>query len=161
MTQLTELSRDNAFPAARLAGMSDALVLFAACWHGRQDAVFVADAGLTATCVDHDDRKLEQMASMYPESWEFVAADVFQWTSAWATAGRRWDVVTIDCPTNLFDRCATLTGRWCELARRIVVLGCSPTTIIQPPDGWTVVDRMRRSDYRGGVEWAVIERAWS
>ena len=115
----------------------------------------MADAGLTATCVDVDGGKLVEMAMAYPDGWEYESADVFEYA---ARAERTWDVVSIDCPTNLFDRCAELLPLWCRLATRAVILGCSPRTPLEVPDGWTLTSRWYRSDFHEGVRWAVIER---
>lgn len=158
---LATIPRDAAFPTERLEGLETGLVLFAAAWLGKQDAVFLADAGLVCTCVDVRAERLNEMRDVYPGGWEFVEADAFAYSSAWRTAGRRWDAVTVDCPTNLFGWCAQLLPRWCDLARRLVVLGCSPTTELAVPDGWRLVERIDRSDYRGGVQWAVFERQWT
>jgi hypothetical protein len=160
-TPLEQIPRDAAFPVTRLAGLEDALVLFAAAWHGKQDAVFLADAGIVGTCVDLDETKLDEMRAIYPASWSFSQADAFHYARTWRTAGRRWDAATIDCPTNLFDRCAAELPLWCDVARRLVVLGCGRRTHIDPPDGWALVDVVQRSSFRGGVQWAVIERRWS
>lgn len=153
LEQVRAQSAPELYPRHVLPGCSSALVLFAAAWHGKQDAVWIADAGLTATCVDVDDDRLNEMADAYPDDWEFVAADVFDYT---ARTPRQWDVVTIDCPTNLFDRCADLLPLWCLLARRAVILGCSVFTDVVPPAGWATSERLRRSDFRGGVDWAVM-----
>jgi len=146
------------FPVRVLDGMSSALVVFAAGFYGAQDAIHVADAGLVGTCVDVDADKLLLMEAMYPEGWEFRVADAFAFARTWRHAHRRWDIVTVDSPTNLFDRCAADVEVWCDLAWRTVVLGTGVETAVEVPEGWRVSDVVQRSDYRGGVFWTVLER---
>jgi hypothetical protein len=136
-------------------GLPISFVFCSAAWHGRQDAIWIADVGLTATCVDMDGDRLGEMEGAYPAGWEFVNEDVFEYATR--TDGR-WDVVTVDCPSNLFGRCAELLPLWCLLARRAVVLGCGTSTPLEVPDGWALTSRWYRSDFLGGVRWAVIER---
>lgn len=142
------------YPVGLLEQCDTALVLFAAGFYGRQDAIFIADAGLTATCVDNDYEKLRAMTSIYPDGWEFIAADVFAYT---ASTLRVWDLVSIDTPSDSFQRCADEIAWWCSFAEKAVVLGCGETTEIAPPTGWVVSEMQRRSDFKGGVYWAVIE----
>lgn len=153
--------RDAPFPTERLAGLDSALVLFAAAWLGKQDAVFAADQGLRGTCVDVDQEQLDRMQQIYPDGWEFRQADAFAFTRTWRAAGRRWDAVTVDCPTNLFERCATELELFCDVARRLVVLGTGRRTELVAPDGWKLSERLPRSSFRGGVQWAILERSWS
>jgi hypothetical protein len=144
------------YPRQALVGCADALVLFAAAFHGQQDAVWIAEAGMTATCVDIDADKLSEMSDAYPTHWDFVTGDVFEFalrTEKW------WDVVSIDCPSNLFARCAELVPLWCRIARRTVILGTDRRTSIDPPDGWTLGEKLHRSGNYGGVYWAVLEKA--
>lgn len=146
---------DMNFPHAILAGCETALVVFAAHFRGVQDAYWIAEAGLTATCVDMDRQKLEDMEPMYPSDWEFVEADAYEWA---VQPGRQWDVVTLDPWSGQFQRCADNISAWCRLARHAVVLGTGLSTDVEAPTGWTVTDRRRRSDYDGGVFWTVLER---
>lgn len=143
------------YPRHVLTGCESALVLFAAAWHGKQDAVWMAEAGLTATCVDVDGDRLSEMEAAYPSGWEFVAADAFDYATA---AERQWDVVSLDPFTNLIDRCAGMLPLWCLLARKAVVLGCCEATDVLAPTGWRVTEMLHRSTFVGGVFWAVLER---
>jgi hypothetical protein len=143
------------YPRHALVGCADALVLFAAAFHGQQDAVWMAEAGLRTTCVDIDQEKLREMMDAYPDSWSFVQADVFEFS---IRTERRWDVVSIDCPSNLFERCADLMPLWCRIAKRVVVLGCDKRTACLAPEGWSRVGRLHRSHNYGGVYWMVFER---
>lgn len=142
------------YPRHVLDGCETALVLFAAAFHGQQDAVWMADAGLKATCVDVDAARLNEMAVAYPDGWEYVVGDAFEYAML---TERRWDVVSVDCPTNLFGRCAEMLPVWCLLAGRAVVLGTGVGTEVDPPGGWRITGTVPRSQFQGGVYWTVIE----
>lgn len=146
------------YPRDILIGCESALVVFASAFMGRQDAIWMADAGLTATCVDHDPVTLRRMQALYPAGWEFVEADAYRFAEE---TGGQWDVVSVDSPTGeAFVRCAGLLPTWCDLARRAVVLGCGKEGhALEAPGGWTMTRFMRRSSFEGGVYWAVFERA--
>lgn len=147
----------RAYPRGILAGCVDALVLFAAGFLGKQDAFWIADAGLDAVCVDARLKPLHEMAAVYPADWQFVAGDVYELAAFGALPTA--DLVSIDCPSGHFDRCADMVDVWCGLARRCVVLGTSADTELDPPDGWTEIERRYRSDFAGGTYWAVLKRA--
>jgi len=128
--------------------------LFAAAFLGRQDAFWIAEAGLHGTCVDLDGRKLREMRKLYPRDWSFVEAEVFEYVSV---TDKFWDVVSVDCPSGAFARCADLLHAWCNLAERLVILGTSPSLKLDVPSGWDLVERRPRSTFAGGTEWAVLE----
>ena len=155
LEQIRRGAGERLYPRHALAGCEDALVLFAAAFHGQQDAIWIAEAGMRATCVDLDGEKLNEMVLAYPEGWEYVTGDAFQYA---LMTERTWDVVSIDCPSNLFERCAELLPMWCLLARKAVVLGCGTDTDLAAPEGWQITDRVHRSRNYGGTYWAVIER---
>lgn len=148
---------DPTFPTGRLEGLDDALLLFAGGFRGRNDGIHVADAGLTATCVDVRPDGLFEMSAVYPEGWAFVESDAFLFAAAAITADLSYDVVVVDSPTGLFDRCAELVDTWARLARRLIVLGSGETTSVTAPPGWRIVEVTRRSGFRGGVYWTVLE----
>lgn len=143
------------YPRHILAGCDNALILFAAGFFGRQDGFWIADAGLRATCVDIRPDLLAAMERVYPYDWEFVEGDVFEYV---ANTGRQWDLLSIDCPSTLFERCAAQVATWTRLARVAVVLGTSGRTDLAAPDGWEVTERRFRSVNYGGTFWAVLER---
>lgn len=144
----------RAYPRHILEGCESALVLFAAAFDGRQDAYWIAEAGMRATCVDI--RSMNRMSRLYPAVWEFIEADAFEFCE---TTGGQWDIVSIDCPSGAFQQCADMVGLWCDLARVAVILGNGLDVLVHPPAGWRLTEMRRRSDFRGGVYWAVLERA--
>ena len=150
---------DPSYPIHLLTGCTDALILFAAGFHGRQDAWHIANHRLYGTCVDADGALLEEMRSVYPDGWEFYEQDVFAFTQRALQTERTWDIVSLDPFTNLFDRCADMLETWCVLARRAVILGSGTYTVVDAPDGWQVTDQRFRSDFHGGVYWRVLEPA--
>jgi hypothetical protein len=154
LEELRDEQAGRAFPRALLRRCNTALVLFAAGFYGRQDAFWVADAGLRATCVDNDQAFLGRMQKVYPNTWEFTQADAFFYATY---TDRRWDLVTVDCPSNLFDRCASEMETWCRIADTAVVLGTGKDTVVETPPGWRFVGRRHRSDFVGGVYWTILE----
>jgi hypothetical protein len=138
-----------------------ALCLFSAEWLGLQDVYWVDQAGLIGTCVDLQGDKLEQMRELYPEGWEFIERDVYEFVMLARTDPKaRWDVVTLDPWTGQFEVCADLIETWTTLARKVVVLGHGNYRLTPPeaPEGWTLTQTIRRSDYKGGVNWLVFAR---
>ena len=147
---------DRSFPTGVLRSCRSALVLFSSAWYGMQDAYYVAAAGLRATCVDIRNDNFEDMARLYPEGWEFVQADAYEFVRS---TRRRWDVVTVDCPSGHFQKCADLLPVFCRLARVAVVLGSGVDTRVDVPAGWRLLTRNRRSRMYGGVFWTVVARS--
>lgn len=154
LDRIREPRAERLYPVDVLAGCESALVMFAAAFHGRQDAVWIADAGLRATCVDRDAGQLGEMVLAYPEGWEYVTGDAFAYAAA---TSRTWDVVSLDPPTSLFDICASLTHLWCSLARRAVIVGTGVGTEVDPPAGWQITETRARSNFQGGVYWTVLQ----
>lgn len=155
LAEVCDLESGVSYPGAAIRGHETALCLFCAAWHGRQDAYWLADAGLRTTCVDFDEGRLREMHDIYPDDWEFLVGDAFD-TKHWRNM--QWDVVSLDPFSNLFDRCAENLPLWCSLANHVVILGMDDRPL-EAPDGWRITDRRKRSDYLGGVYWVVLERA--
>lgn len=147
---------DASYPDEYLDGCGDALVLFAAAFLGRQDGIWILDRGMTAVCVDVRSASIRQMAGIYPSDWEFVQADVYELVDRHELPEA--DLVSVDCPSGQFGRCADLVDRFCALARRVVILGCGETTEIFAPSGWKIAERRLRSRFAGGTCWAVLVR---
>lgn len=147
----------RSFPRDLLIGCKDALVVFAAGFLGMQDAFWISEAGIRATCLDHDGVRLEEMHKLYPDTWEFFKTDSFEWVTNASRAGRTWDLVSVDCNTNHFERCARLLPLWCRLARKVVIIGTGYDNV-EAPIGWKLDRHVFRSDYQGGVYWDVLVR---
>lgn len=144
------------FPLDALKDCKTALILFAAGFYGRNDAVWLARQGIQSTCVDLDHEKLDAMADVYPDNWEFVVDDIFKYVSK--SKHRRFDVVTADPWTNQFQLAADITQGLCRLAKKSVILGTGAQTIIAPPDGWKITRKVDRSNSKTGeVFWAVLK----
>lgn len=143
------------YPTDKLVGLETALILFSAAFGGMNDCAWIADAGLRATCVDLDGERLDEMREQYPDGWEFVRLDAYEF----AAVDAQWDVVSCDPFTNEFDRCADNVEAWCRLARHVVILGTGTHTVVEPPAGWKVTAKVKRSEYAGGVYWTVVEPA--
>lgn len=157
---IEDLYCGSVFPNMQRFKGGTALCLFTAEWLGRQDVYWIARARLTGTCVDHNAEKLERMRELYPNGWEFVAGDVYEYVSQALADGRQWDVVTLDPWTSQFSRCAEMLDTWTTLARKVVVMGFGNYKRTPPdaPEGWTRTHQIMRSDFRGGVWWLVYER---
>jgi hypothetical protein len=146
------------YPGDRLSGLRSALMGFCAAFHGAQDCVWVADAGLPAvTAVDIDERRLSEMSAIYPATWGFIASDLFIFAAGRYAEDASYDLVSLDPPSDLFQTVADLTGLWCGLADRLVVIGTGRHTLLEPPPGWDETDRITRSTRTGGVYWSVLE----
>ncbi len=146
------------YPSDALDGLQSCLAGFCAGFLGRQDCVWIAEAGLDAVAVDIDPERLAEMRPLYPAGWEFVEADVFEYARQRYAQGARFDVVNLDPPTNLFDRCADDADLWCSLARRIVILGVGRHTELDVPVGWELLNVTKRSRFEGGTYWTVLGR---
>lgn len=149
---------DQSFPHDVLVGCKTALALFSANFYGRQDAFWLAEAGLGTTCVDVDGERLEAMAAIYPAGWEFVECDAYEYAELSWRMHRQWDVVTADPYTNHFTICADNVDSWCKVARRAVILGTGVDTSVTAPPGWRIASVRKRSTYDGGVWWTCLER---
>lgn len=154
---------DQNFPHDALEGCETALILFAAAFHGDNDARWIRDAGLVGTCVDTDGKKLTEMRVYFPRTWEFIDMDVYrladeEWSPEFSACVRVWDVVTLDPFTNQFQRCADAINTWCRLARHRVIIGTGPNTSVTAPEGWRITGMRERSKYAGGVYWTILER---
>jgi hypothetical protein len=152
---LPPIQKGAPYPDRLLIGRQTALVVFAAAFHGLNDASWIADADLRATCVDLDAVKLDEMADIYPRDWAFVCADAYDLA---ARTQRQWDVVSCDPFTNEMQRCADNIEDWCRLARHAVILGTGTDTVVDVPDGWFVTGTVWRTGLDGGVYWTTLER---
>ena len=144
------------YPTHVLEGCETGLCLFAAAFLGHNDAIHMAEARLTGTCVDVDEKRLAEMRELYPERWEFIAADAWQYADAAWSLERWWDVVSVDPFTgDAMTRASESIRLWCSLARRAVVLGWRTGTPVTFPDANWSVDSMQRA---ADIYWLVLRR---
>ena len=160
-SDLEDLYCGSVYPNPQVfEGCKTALCLFSAEWLGKQDVYWLAKAGLTGTCVDLNGNNLSRMREIYPEGWEFVEADAYDFAQAAVEEDVQWDVVNLDPWTGQFDQCAKLLETWTTLARKVVVLGHGNYRLHRPeaPKGWTLSHDIKRGDFKGGVFWLVFTR---
>lgn len=124
------------YPTELLEGAGSALFLFGAGFLGANDAGHAAAAGVPSTVVDIDEAKLEQMRGLYPDDWEFVRADAFDYIAA-QRGRRRWDLVSVDPFLGSSDlRCQAILPGLLELTNGPLVLGCARLASPDIPAGW-------------------------
>lgn len=145
------------YPQDAIAGCATGLALFCAAFLGKQDCVWIADAGITATGVDIDQDRLDEMEPHYPIGWTFEQADVFEYAARRYAEGATYDLVNLDPPSQLFDETADLMELWTGLADRVVVIGARRPDSITPPAGWQDTAWTFRSSRNGGCYWVVLE----
>lgn len=166
MTSLGEIGEQaGAYPTEHLVGCEDALILFAAGFLGRNDGYWIAEAGLTATCVDIDDVQLRRMRDLYPPGWRFVCGDVFVECNL---SLEMFDVVSADPPSNLAARCLEELPLLLSCARRLAVIGCTQDACdslgvsnlaeFEARD-WRLVGVVWRSANFGGTYWLTLRRS--
>ncbi len=168
----------NSFPRELIKGCKTAVCFFGAGFLGRNDGIHLLDSGIeSATVVDTDPEKLETMFTLYPSTWKFENNDALLTSRVYRKAGRKFDVVTVDpwsgCTGTPLYNLPTFVG----LANRFVIIGVdlawfenkrvAPT--LEAFNDWIdrahwngegtpphALELRKRSDYLGGVWWAVI-----
>lgn len=155
---LDRISRQaRPYPADGLPEGGTGLCLFAAAYLGWNDAIHMARKDMAATCVDIDQERLAEMASLYPADWVFACSDAWTFAAAAADRGDQWDVVSVDTYTgDATDRSLRSLELWCSIAGVMVTatlparLGCGWC-----PEGWRV-SLYPRSEL---ANWLVLRRA--
>lgn len=153
---LVRVSRQaRAYPAEILDGCETGLLLFAAAFLGVNDAIHFARRQLSCICVDTDQRKLGEMADLYPDDWVFVESDAWEFAQAAADAGHRWDAVSVDTFTGeATDRSLETLELWCSLAARCVTVTIGHGQDFKLPDGW----RAQFFPRSHRAQWLVLRR---
>lgn len=142
------------YPADRLEGCETGLVLFAAAFLGHNDAIHFAEAGLQTTCVDIDGERLEEMAVIYPLTWDFLCDDAWEFAVSARDSGWQWDAVSVDTFTgSAMDQSLESLELWCSLARKLVTATITIDRRWRNPDGW----RSSHFQRAGEVYWLVLE----
>jgi len=145
------------YPSYLLPKEGTALALFAAGFHGWNDAIHFARQGLRGECVDVDEMKLHEMQAVYPDGWEFTVSDAFEFAEKHAGV-EQWDVVSVDpFLGDMGERVLDSFYLWVSLARQLVTITVPATTrrVVNVPEGWTT-SFFPRSSY---AAWMVLRRA--
>lgn len=171
------------FPTDLLAGADSAICFFGAGFLGRNDVVHLWAAGVrNVMVVDTDESKLSEMHDAYEGlNWGFATCDAYAWAKSSQSPFVRErftnDIVTVDPWTGDVAKALNSLPLWLSLTRRALVIGVTaewfaayqlPATLDgfnawigrQFWNGATVpaaTRLIRRSDFRGGVWWAVFE----
>jgi hypothetical protein len=144
------------YPTDQIQDCHTALLLFGAGFLGGNDGWHIAQAGLSATVVDTDDAKLNEMRNLYPDDWRFVCDDAFSFAHKLSLGS--FDLVSVDPFTNLAGWCLTDLPVWTGIARKAVTLGTTESALdgwAGPPTGWTHTDTITRNT---GIYWLVLRK---
>jgi len=151
----------RAFPHADIDGCHTALLLFGAGFHGWNDGWHVAHAGIHGTVVDINAERLHEMRDLYPADWKFIQNDAFVAAQRAADMGGSFDLVSVDCFTNLSDTCFREIPLWTSIARRTVLITVTSDTLAGPargaraPEGWRPLPPLERAT---GVYWYRLQK---
>lgn len=138
---------------------------FGAWFLGRNSAIHLLDGGVRQVFViDREDKRLAEMAAIYPKDWRFVAGDCYELASLFAEHGRKADLVVVDPWTQDVPRALSLLHVFARLSRRWLVFGLTAAQG-DPPDLEAILERvdaplephglLKRSEHAGGVWWGV------
>lgn len=143
------------YPRQVLEHARNALVLFGCALNGENDGSWIAGAGIPTVCVDIVGERTGGMRGAYPDDWEFVVADAFEWVKH---TSDRFDLVSVDPPSNLSAAAADHLTEWLRVTNQTLVLGMQFETMNRAhvPAGWMVSETVRRSAVS---VWLVLERA--
>lgn len=158
---LEHVARDaGAYPVELVEDADSALILFAAAFMGRNDAIHFATEGVRdVTLVDIDAGRLELMRALYrDDDWVWRAGDAWEVARELAEAGRKFDVVSVDTFTGeAEEKSLGSLGLWTSLANDAVVVTASSDSAYRAPAGWST-----RIVWRSlHVYWLVLEDARS
>lgn len=143
------------YPADMLTVGGTGLCLFAAGFLGTNDAIHMARKDMTVTCVDTNTVRMAEMEALYPPSWSFVVGDAWNFTSAAASRGTRWDEVSVDTWTgDLTDQSMDTLDLWCSVANHAVTATITKGRAARTPNGWRS-SRFPRSPI---ADWLVMRR---
>ncbi len=104
-------ARSLFYPAEYLAGKKSALAVFVTYFLGRNDVVYLLDAGIPAvTLVDQDSVGLNLMTRIYPAHWSYLVSDYRRYLDEALARGERFDVVSCDPPMFLTEEVGWANG---------------------------------------------------
>lgn len=141
---LSEIPR-NDYPTEYLKECHSALCLFGAGFHGANDVIHMYDADVrSVSVVDIDEEKMDWMKIEYPMRYKYYNQDVFDFINS--VKGPTWDIVSVDPPTALFNKCLERLPELMWLSNKYVAITCwdqhLQTSIF---DNFDVVSRTIRS----------------
>jgi hypothetical protein len=143
------------YPTYLLEDAESGLCLFSAAFMGHNEAIHFALENVQTTCVDIDQEKLHAMAALYPDDWEFVVRDAWEFAAAAYAVGMTWDVVSVDTfRGNATERSLADLNAWCLIANRTVIATLELGQTYRVPDDWTDTTFQRNSE----VFWLVLTR---
>lgn len=144
------------YPAHLLPEGGTGLCLFSAAFLGWNDAIHMARRGMTTTCVDLNQARLDEMEAIYPADWTFHVGDAWHFANRANIFGKQWDAVSADTFTGYAETASLGSLKlWCSLARSLVTVTCSNwRQNIKIPDGWHAEQFQRSSE----VNWLVLTR---
>lgn len=155
------------YPKHLLEECQSGLLLFASGRMGSADGQWFREAGLEdVTAVDWDEKTLEPFSDLYPDSWLYLRANVFDWV--YQQRGSTWDIVSADAPSQHGHRLTEMLPAYCALAEKFVTATMSTdvkdanTDQLPPePAGWSYVgEPVWRADYmERRYWWLVLEKA--
>jgi hypothetical protein len=143
------------YPTYLLENASSGLCLFSAAFMGHNEAIHFVLEEVQTTCVDIDQEKLHAMAALYPDDWEFVCRDAWEFADAAHSVGMTWDVVSVDTfRGNATEKSLDDLDVWCAIANQAVIATLADDVPYDVPDGWTESRFQRNSE----VDWLVLQR---
>ena len=143
------------YPTYLLEDAKTGLCLFSAAFGGHNEAIHFALENVETTCVDIDQEKLHAMVGLYPEDWDFICQDAWEFAEHAFAEGKRWDVVGVDTfRGNATERSLKTLELWCSIAEKAVVATLEAGQMYQVPEGFTAQHFKRNSE----VFWLVLTR---
>jgi hypothetical protein len=146
------------YPTYLLEDAETGLCLFSAAFYGHNAEIHFALEDVHTTCVDTDQEKLRVMETLYPEDWNFVCEDAWDFAEKAALREETWDIVSVDTfRGNATDRSLADLSVWTDIANTAVMATLEDTQVhmYEIPDGWKASHFRRNSE----VLWLVLTRA--
>jgi extradiol dioxygenase family protein len=143
------------YPTELLEGAETALCMFSAAFLGHNAEIHFAEAGIKTTCVDIDGPRLDEMKQLYPDDWQFVLEDAWQFAERAASVDVKWDIVSVDTfRGNATERSLTTLELWCSIANKAVLATLEIGQTYDTPEGWQADTFQRNRE----VFWLVLTR---
>jgi hypothetical protein len=157
--RLRRISRHaRVYPGWLLPYGGTGLILFAAAFYGRNDAIHFARKHMACDCVDVDATNLNRMRAVYPDTFTFHHGDAWEFATGAAGRCESWDVVSVDpFLGDAAARASDTINLWCRLACHLVTLTIEKDQVetIDIPAGWAGDYLPRTLD--GRVGWLILQ----